>query len=221
MKIALVGESNVGKSCLAVRLAEDRYEELGTTHGMQLWKLPPERLGETEPPPPNVLREVTIWDLGGQSEYRLVHQLFLHDTTMALMLLDPTRGAAEFEDVREWNLRLEKQLGGRSAVKLLVGSKLDDEKAVVDLAALDELKDECDCIGYFPTSAKIPRGIDELCAAIAGHIDWDGLSQTTTPKTWQRVRDAIGARQHTRCCFTTISPEPSTTSTRRWRCGWR
>lgn len=31
-KIVLVGETEVGKSCLALRLAEDRYEEQGTTH---------------------------------------------------------------------------------------------------------------------------------------------------------------------------------------------
>ena len=41
-KIVLVGESNVGKSCLAMRLAEDRYpddHEHGTTHGMQFWPM--------------------------------------------------------------------------------------------------------------------------------------------------------------------------------------
>ena len=53
-----------------------------------------------------------------------MHQLFLHDTTLALILLDPTRDTA-FEDAVEWNIRLEKQLRGRPAVKLLVGTKDD------------------------------------------------------------------------------------------------
>src|SRR5262249_3055178 len=35
-KVVLVGESNIGKSCLALRLVEDRYEEQGPTHGMRL-----------------------------------------------------------------------------------------------------------------------------------------------------------------------------------------
>src|SRR6185436_17535894 len=43
-KIVLVGESNVGKSCLALRLAEDRYEEQATTHGMRFWVLSPDQL---------------------------------------------------------------------------------------------------------------------------------------------------------------------------------
>ena len=39
-KIVLVGESNVGKSCLAMKLAEGRYptdSEQGTTHGIRFW----------------------------------------------------------------------------------------------------------------------------------------------------------------------------------------
>lgn len=43
-KIVLVGESNVGKSCLGLRLAEDRYEEQGTTHGMRFWTIDPQQL---------------------------------------------------------------------------------------------------------------------------------------------------------------------------------
>jgi tricorn protease-like protein len=100
-KIVLVGESEVGKSCLALRLTQNCYEELGTTHGMRLWPMPPERLSPAMAAPSGEKREVVIWDLGGQKEYRLVHQLFLHDTTLALMLLDPTRGEKAFEDVAE------------------------------------------------------------------------------------------------------------------------
>jgi WD40 repeat protein len=98
-KIVLVGESNVGKSCLALRLAEERYEEQGTTHGMRLWSVPPEKLSAEAAAPPEEKREVILWDLGGQDEYRLVHQLFLHDTMLALVLLDPTRGRTAFEEV--------------------------------------------------------------------------------------------------------------------------
>src|SRR5262249_55011576 len=78
-KIVLVGESNVGKSCLALRLAEDRYQEQGTTHGMRFWPISAEHLGPTWAGSPEEKREVVFWDMGGQDEYRLVHQLFLQD----------------------------------------------------------------------------------------------------------------------------------------------
>jgi small GTP-binding protein len=194
-KIVLVGESNVGKSCLALRLAQDRYEEQGTTHGMRLWTIPPEQLSPAMAAPPGEKREVVIWDLGGQDEYRLVHQLFLHDTTLALILLDPTRGSSAFEDVREWNLRLEKQLRGRAAIKLLIGAKLDTDQALIDMVGLEQLIKESTCHGYFPTSAKVPRGIDTLRAAIAQAIDWSELSKTTRPRLFQRIREVISEWQ--------------------------
>lgn len=190
-----MGESNVGKSCLALQLAEDRYEEQGTTHGMQLRSLPPEKLRVDAAAPLGEQREVILWDLGGQDEYRLVHQLFLHDTTLALVLLDPSRGRTAFEEVRGWNLRLEKQWRGRQAVKLLVGTKCDEERTTIDQAGLQQLITDCGFAGYYPTSAKKPRGVSELGAAIAEALDWDNLSKTTRPLVFQRVREKIEERR--------------------------
>jgi len=34
---------------------------------------------------------VVLRDFGGQDEYRSVYQMILHDTTLALGLIDPTR----------------------------------------------------------------------------------------------------------------------------------
>ena len=194
-KIVFVGESNVGKSCLALRLAEDRYEEQGSTLGMKLWTLQPEQLDPSAATPPSEKRDIILWDLGGQDEYRLVHQLFLHDTTLALVLLDPTRGRTAFEEVEGWNLRLEKQARGREMIKLLVGTKLDEEWTTIDQADLQQLIKNCGFAGYFPTSAKKPRGMDELRAAIAQALDWDNLTKITRPVVFQQVRDAITTRR--------------------------
>jgi hypothetical protein len=115
-KIVLVGESNVGKSCLAMRLAMGRYpedHEHGTTHGMRFWKMKPEQLDPQAAAPEGERREVVIWDMGGQDEYRLIHQLFLSETTIALILLDPTRGRAAMAEAELWNKRFEKQVFGR------------------------------------------------------------------------------------------------------------
>src|SRR6266542_1781426 len=38
-KVVLIGESSVGKSCLALRMTTGEHKELGTTHGMREWKL--------------------------------------------------------------------------------------------------------------------------------------------------------------------------------------
>jgi small GTP-binding protein len=195
VKIVLVGESSVGKSCLALRLAENRYAELGTTHAIRIWPMKPEQLSPESVTPSGERREILLWDLGGQVEYRLIHQLFLHDTTLALVLFDPTRGSRAFEDVQEWNLRLEDQLHGRKTVKLLVGAKLDEESTIIDMMGLEKLLNECGFSGYYPTSAKEERGISALRAAMSAAIDWESLAITIRPVLFQRVRDEIELRR--------------------------
>lgn len=196
-KIVLIGESNVGKSCLAMRIAEDRYPtdgEHGSTHGMRFWAMRSERLSPSAAAPAGERRDVVLWDLGGQDEYRLVHQLFLNDTTVALVLLDPSRGRSSFEEAEAWNRRLEQQLQGRRAVKLLVGTKADQPNEAIDRQGIEILCQECGFSGYFETSAFTTRGISELREAIARAIDWN-VGVTSRPEFFQRTRDEIQRRQ--------------------------
>jgi small GTP-binding protein len=194
-KIVLVGESNVGKTCLALRLSEDRYEEQGTTHGTLLWVMTQEQLFRDAASSDFEKREIVLWDMGGQDEYRLVHQLFLHNTTLALLLLDPTRGRVAFEEIEGWNKGLEKQLQGRNAVKLLIATKLDEDNNTIDVARLERLVKECGFAGYYETSAKTGRGISELRSAIAESLDWESLTKTSRPELFQRIRDQIEQRR--------------------------
>ena len=197
-KVVLVGESNAGKSCLAMRLAEDRYPEdteLGTTHGMRFWQVAPDRFGKASRPPAGQRRDVVLWDMGGQDEYRLVHQLFLHDSTLALIFFDPTRGRSAFEEVEAWNKRLLKQLGPRRAARLLVGAKVDQPSGVVDRAAIRQLCKSCGFAGYYETSALTGRGVKKLCKAVGKALDWDSLARTSRPELFQGVRDEISRRR--------------------------
>ncbi len=195
-KIVLVGESNVGKSCLAMRLAEGRYpneQEQGTTHGMRFWPMRPEQLNPKITVPKTERRDIILWDMGGQDEYRLVHQLFLHDTTLALVLFDPTRGRIAIEEVEAWTMRLEKQLQGRKAAMLLVGSKMDIPSALIDHKGIDHLLNKYGFANYYEISAFTGRGISELQNAIAERLDWGGLAKTSRPELFQRIRDEIEA----------------------------
>lgn len=206
-KIVLVGESNAGKSCLAMRLAEDRYpadRELGTTHGLRFWRVTPEHFEPNASAPEGQRREVVLWDMGGQDEYRLIHQLFLHDTTVALIVFDPTRGRIAYEEVEAWNMRLVKQLRGRRCAKILVGAKVDQPTGVVDAIAIERLRNHCGCIGYYETSALTNRGIDSLRTAIARTIDWNSLATTSRPELYQKIRDEISDRQDRGEVFLTL-----------------
>jgi small GTP-binding protein len=197
-KIVLVGESNVGKSYLAHRIATGSPPEEGTiksTHGMKFWRLEPELLSPSAKTPEGQRRDVVLWDMGGQDEYRLIHQLFLHDTTVALVLLDPTRGAAAFKEVETWNKYLDKQLRGRASVKFLVGAKMDQPSNTIDLQALVRLCEDCGFRNYFETSAITGRGLTDLCVALAEAIDWDKLGLTSRPEVFQQIRDELETRR--------------------------
>nr|VFJ57256.1 MAG: WD40 repeat [Candidatus Kentron sp. FM]VFJ58684.1 MAG: WD40 repeat [Candidatus Kentron sp. FM]VFK11876.1 MAG: WD40 repeat [Candidatus Kentron sp. FM] len=197
-KVVLVGESEVGKSCLAMRMAEGRYpkdHEHGTTHGMRFWNMEAEDLHPSARASAGQRRDVVLWDFGGQDEYRLVHQLFLHDTTLALVLMDPTRGRAAFDQARDWNRRLQKQLGEQQAVKLLVGAKQDQPSELVDRQGIEALCAECGFAGYVETSAKAPVGIGELKAAVGEGLDWNAMTKTSRPELFQRIRDEVELRR--------------------------
>ncbi|UQA55667.1 metallophosphoesterase [Polyangium aurulentum] len=193
-KVVLVGEGNAGKSCLAMRLSEDRYAELGATHGMRFWSIPASRLDPEATPPEGEEREITLWDLGGQSEYRLIHQLFLGDTTTALMLMEPRRGGAALDEIEGWLKRFESKRAHHPAQKILVGTKLDDEHAPADRAAIEQFVRKNGFAAYVPTSAKTGRGLDEVKRAIVRSIDWGALAKTSQPELFLRIRHTIEAQ---------------------------
>ena len=189
-KVVLVGEGRAGKSCLAQRLVQDRYEEMESTHGMRFWSMPaapPAAKGASTA----VRQEIILWDMGGQSEYQLVHQLFLRDSTVALMVMEPGRSERALEEVEGWNQRLLAQSGGRNIRKLLVGSKLDSALSPEDRPAIDGLVKRLGFDGYVPTSAKTGQGIPELKAALAQAIDWSSIERISRPELFQRLRQHI------------------------------
>ena len=190
-KVVLLGDSGVGKSTLVRRIQTGQYQPQDSTHGMELLTFAPELLDPAAAAPVGERREVVLWDLGGQEEYRLVHQLFMHDTQLALLLCDTTRGQKEYAAVREWNALLEKQRGGVPTIKLLVGSKVDEPAAIMDQAAIEDTETACGTRPFISVSANTGHGIDELKRALAEAIDWDEITKTSRPALFQRIRDRI------------------------------
>lgn len=191
-KVILVGESNVGKSCVALRLTENKYEEQPTTHGLRFWSVRPDRWAAQSATSPE-RRELIIWDMGGQPEYQLVHQIFLPDTTVAVILFDPSRGEASLNEVRVWNKRVEKHLDKLLTRKILVGTKKDLARPNYTDPSISRLVAECEFDGFYYVSAKTGDGIPELRVALAEAVDWSKMLTTTRPELFQTIRDHIEA----------------------------
>lgn len=189
-KVVFLGDSGAGKSCLALRLVEDRYEEQDTTHGLRLWSVPPDHWA-VQHAPLGEHREVVIWDMGGQPEYQVVHQIFLPDTTVAAIVFDPSRGSASFERVRAWNRQIERHIAKATSVKILIGTKRDQARVNYVDPQVEELLKECGFSRYCYLSAKTGEGVRELKKAIVSAIEWDKMLSTTRPKLFQAVRDIV------------------------------
>jgi len=194
-KVVLMGESNAGKSSLALRLAEDRFEHQPITHGMRLRHMT--LAARSEPGGETERRVLVLWDLGGHDEYRLVHQLFLSDTALALLLVDATR-ANSLYDVDDWMMRLEGRRRSHKERRLLVGTRADIiDGASFDRSRIDELLSRGGIEGFWLVSSTRDKdsGVADLRDAMARFIDWEQLARTTRPELFQQIRDLIAERR--------------------------
>src|SRR5207253_1240356 len=122
-KVVLIGEGTVGKTSLAHRLVEDRYVVRDRTHGMNVWRLDLPLASDD-----SLEREALLWDLAGQEDYRLIHQLFLDETALALLLVNPQKHDP-FAEVGDWLKALKTATNNldakRDPARLLVFSQID------------------------------------------------------------------------------------------------
>lgn len=192
-KVVLVGESGVGKSALAHRLIEDRFAPTSSTHGMKVWRLDLPLAAEADRE-----REALLWDLAGQEDYRLIHQLFLEETALALLLFNP-QADDPFADVLTW-LKVLRKAVARDVEKLLVASRVDVGNVKVSQRKIDRFVAEQGVRGYIATSALRGDGCSDaqsggeasaLKELIARHINWDALPWTSTPRLLILLKDAV------------------------------
>ena len=184
-KVVLVGESGVGKSGLALRLSENNWRETGSTHGMTVTKLDlPSELPVAE-------REAWLWDFAGQPDYRLIHQLYMDETALALMVIDP-QNDEPFAPLGHWEQALSRAVK-HDPEKLLVAARCDRGGYVIGQRDIDAYLKGRGYAGHVNTSAKLPDdpGCAKLKDLIAEHIPWDRLPSTSTTKLFKALKDAV------------------------------
>lgn len=181
-KAVLLGDSGVGKSGLGIRIAEGAFRHTeGSTHGAQFWHFPTDQLPDLSA---NVQAELTLWDLAGQPEYRLTHQLFLDDTDAALLLFDCSDASDPFRGVPYWAKVLRK-LAPSHALKYLVSARCDVSPVTVDRRDINHMLAEYGLDEYYKTSASTGEGVETLFKRLLAGLPWDQLPRTSTPQLFQ------------------------------------
>lgn len=199
-KVVLLGEGTVGKTSLAHRLIDDKYVVKDRTHGMNVW-----RLDLPLPPDAMLEREALLWDLAGQEDYRLIHQLFLEQTALALLLVNPQKDDP-FAEAGDWLKALKTASGqpesSREAARLLIFSQTDVGGMKLGNAKIDRFREQYGFTDWLQTSAKTGENCSDtendgqpskLKQLIAESIPWDKLPWTRTPRLLAELKDAMMA----------------------------
>jgi internalin A len=134
-KLVVVGEANIGKTCLINRLIEEKFIKTSSTHGIEIhrWKNVELEDGEKV--------QLNVWDFGGQEIMHSTHQFFFTKRTIYILVIN----ARENEDANkteEWLQRIQ-NLSQNSPV-FIVGNKIDENNRGTDKTN----------IGYFDINQK-------------------------------------------------------------------
>src|SRR5205085_8210990 len=150
-KVLLVGESGAGKTGLSKVLAGEKWKPSDSTVGAWAtqWKLP---VSSVEDGSENVEREIWLWDFGGQADQRLIHQLYMDETSLAVLVFDGQKEDL-FETLGQWDRDLTRASRNPFA-KLLVAGRVDAGGLRVSRSQVEAFAKERGYTEFLETSAK-------------------------------------------------------------------
>jgi small GTP-binding protein len=188
-KVLLVGESGSGKTGLSKRLALNDWEPSDSTVGAWAtqWKL------EATLPEGKVCdgveREIWLWDFGGQADQRLIHQLYMDETALAVLVFDGQKEDL-FETLGQWDRDLTRA-SQKAFTKLLVAGRVDAGSLRASRSQLETFKKERGYLDFLETSAKTGLRCEELKQAILKGICWEDIPWRSSPVLFKRLKEEI------------------------------
>ncbi|MEM7531454.1 MAG: COR domain-containing protein [Chloroflexota bacterium] len=188
-KLILVGEGEVGKTCLMDALEGVDWQKHPTTHGIEIRPISAVDL--------NSGAEIILngWDFGGQHVYRPTHQLFFSSPAVYLIVWKPREGPQQ-GFVKEWIQLVKHREPDAKILVVATHGGPDQRQPDIDRQELWDLFSRDTVLDFFHVDSKPDensqrRGIDELKQAIA-HIA-AGLPEMgrEVPKSFDDARQAL------------------------------
>ncbi|KAJ0792093.1 putative small GTP-binding protein [Helianthus annuus] len=171
IKLLLIGDSGVGKSCLLLRFSDGSFTTsfittIGIDFKIRTIELDGKRI------------KLQIWDTAGQERFRTITTAYYRGAMGILLVYDVT-DESSFNNIRNWIRNIE-QHASDNVNKILVGNKadMDESKRAVPTAKGQALADEYG-IKFFETSAKTNLNVEQVFFSIAKDIK-QRLSETDT-----------------------------------------
>jgi Ras-related protein Rab-8A len=177
MKLLMIGDSGVGKTCLLLRYANDSFSPTFiTTIGIDF------KIKNIEVDGTRI--KLQIWDTAGQERFRTITTSYFRGAQGILLVYDVT-DRRSFESIRNWMNQI-MQHADIHVNKILVGNKCDmlDEK-VVSTSEGQKLAAEFN-VPFWECSAKTDINVDQsfqnLAAAVKDRLVAEGVGGPMTNK---------------------------------------
>jgi len=153
LKLLLVGDSGVGKTCLLISFTQDQFDsDKRPTIGVDL------KVKEMIKRDKRI--KLTIWDTAGQERFRTLTSAYYRGAQGVILVYDVT-DRASFEHVKEWLKEVDIFTSEESVVKCLVGNKIDlDARKMVSRQEGSDFARKHAML-FFEASAKTRAGVQD------------------------------------------------------------
>ena len=160
LKVVFLGDTSVGKSCLAVRFIKNEFFEfqeptIGAAFLGKNINLNDKRY------------KFEIWDTAGQERYRSLAPMYYRGAKAAVIVYDIT-DEDTFKGAKTWVSEIQKK--SENCLILLVGNKVDlTMNRKVDIHMVKDFVENNNII-YMESSAKTGLNVDKIFTTIAENI---------------------------------------------------
>jgi hypothetical protein len=189
-KLILIGEGEVGKSCLLGALREDEWlESRPTTHGIEIKPV------IVTHPDSGTQISLNGWDFGGQPVYRSTHQLFFSAPAVYLVVWKPREGPQQ-GFVKEWITLIKHREPDAKVLVVATHGGPGQRQPDIDIQEIQDRFGSDTVLDFFHIDSKPDlqnscTGLAELkqkIASVAASLPEMGRS---VPAKWQRVREIL------------------------------
>jgi len=201
-KLILVGEGEVGKTCLMDALLDKPWQEHPSTHGIEIQqiKVAVDADEEGKELDKDEKTEISLngWDFGGQRVYRPTHQLFFSAPAVYLVVWKPREGPQQ-GFVKEWIQLVKRREPSARIIVVATHGGPQQRQPDIDRQELWDLFGRDTVVDFFFVDSKPDehgnrKGIAELkeaIARVAAELPEVGRS---VPKSFADVRAALQAK---------------------------
>lgn len=161
IKLLLIGDSGVGKSCLLLRFSEDSFQtSFITTIGIDFKIRTIDMDGKRV--------KMQIWDTAGQERFRTITQAYYRGA-MGILLVYDVGDEETFANIKNWVKNI-KQHAKEGVQQILLGNKADaEDRRKISTERGQQLADDFN-MKFFETSAKTGMNVEKAFFTIARDV---------------------------------------------------